>query len=73
MVTKSTRMQSRRTSTAGKVFTTSELLEGELGINMADKKMWFKDATGSVQRIAGCVAAISMRFSVNQDETRAGV
>ena len=53
MVTKSTRMQSRRTSTSGKVFAPSELLEGELGINMADKKMWFKDQAGNVQRIAG--------------------
>lgn len=53
MVSKSARMQSRRTSTAGKVFSPSELLEGELGLNMADKKMWFKNAAGNVQRIAG--------------------
>jgi hypothetical protein len=53
MVSKSARMQSRRTSTAGKVFTSSELLEGELGLNMADKKMWFKDQAGAVQRLAG--------------------
>jgi hypothetical protein len=39
--------------TPGKVFAPSELLVGELGINMADKKLWFKDQAGNVQRIAG--------------------
>jgi hypothetical protein len=52
MVTKSTRMQSRRTSTAGKVFSAGELLEGELGINMVDKKLYSKDASGTVFQVA---------------------
>ncbi|OQP84611.1 hypothetical protein BTR14_18445 [Rhizobium rhizosphaerae] len=53
MVTKATRFQSRRTSTAGKVFTDAELLEGELGLNMADRKLYSKDASGNVFLVAG--------------------
>jgi hypothetical protein len=53
MITKNTRFVTRNTTDAGKVPTSEDLLTGELGINMADKKMWFKDASGNVQRIAG--------------------
>lgn len=53
MVTKSTRMQSRRTSTAAKVFSAAELLEGELGLNLADRKLYSKTAGGAVFQIGG--------------------
>lgn len=72
MVTKPTRMQSRRTSTGGKVFSSSELLEGELGLNMADKKMYFKDASGNVQRIAGGGRAVG-DFLQYEDTDGAGL
>ncbi|NSY17273.1 hypothetical protein [Neorhizobium sp. AL 9.2.2] len=58
MVTKSTRMQSRRTSTASKVFSAGELLEGELGINMADRKLYAKDAGGTVFKVAPPASAL---------------
>lgn len=48
MVTKSTRMQSRRTATLGKVPTSGEVLEGELFVNLADKVIYSKDTGGSV-------------------------
>lgn len=52
MVTKATRMQTRRTSTVGKVPSPSELLEGEQFINMADKKTYSKDASGTVFQVS---------------------
>lgn len=53
MVTKAARFQSRRTSTPGKVFTSDDLLEGELGLNLADRKLYSKDANGTVFQVAG--------------------
>ncbi|OLP52615.1 hypothetical protein BJF92_14450 [Rhizobium rhizosphaerae] len=53
MVTKATRFQNRRTSTPGKVFTSTELLEAELGVNTADRKLYSKDAAGTVFQVAG--------------------
>lgn len=53
MVTKIGRVQSRRTNTASKIFTSAELLEGELGLNMVDRKLYSKDASNNVFQIGG--------------------
>lgn len=53
MVVRQTRYQTRRTPTAGKVFAPSELYEGELGLNMPDKKLYAKDDHGTVFQIGG--------------------
>ncbi|SES44328.1 hypothetical protein [Rhizobium sp. NFR03] len=52
MASTPTRFQTRRTPTAGKVFAPSELLEGELGLNMPDQKLHAKDASGNVFQVA---------------------
>nr|WP_325265580.1 hypothetical protein [uncultured Rhizobium sp.] len=48
MVTKFSRLQSRRTSTPGKVFSAAELIEGELGVNLADETLYSKKIDGTV-------------------------
>lgn len=52
MATLANRSQTRRSSTAGKVPVASDLLEGEFGLNMADRKLYSKDAGGSVFQVA---------------------
>jgi hypothetical protein len=52
MVTKPSRYQTRRTNTAGKVFSASELLNYELGLNAVDRKLYSKDAGGNVFQVA---------------------
>lgn len=39
----------KRTSTAGKAPTASNLTDGELALNIADGKLFYKDATGTVK------------------------
>ncbi|PYE47137.1 hypothetical protein DFI02_1011291 [Rhizobium sp. PP-F2F-G20b] len=53
MAVRPTRYQTRRTPTAGKVFAPSELYEGELGLNMPDRKLYAKDDHGVVFQIGG--------------------
>jgi hypothetical protein len=53
MTTKMSRIQQRRTDAAGKVPTASDLLTGELGLNVADRKMYSKDANANVFQIGG--------------------
>lgn len=53
MVTKEARLQVRASTTPGKVPAASDLLQAELGLNLVDKKLYFKDQAGAVQRLAG--------------------
>ncbi|NHT75937.1 hypothetical protein G8E10_09645 [Rhizobiaceae bacterium CRRU44] len=53
MVTKPSRYQTRRTNTPGKVFSASELLDYELGLNVPDRKLFSKDLNGNVFQVAG--------------------
>lgn len=46
-------IQQKRTSVAGRVPLASELLEGQLAINLPDKKLFTKDHTGAVVELAG--------------------
>lgn len=59
MVTKSTRMISRRTITPGKVPAPSEVLEAEICINLTDRKMYTKDQNGDVFKLGGGGRGIS--------------
>lgn len=43
----------RRSSTPGAVPTAGQLADGELAVNTADRRMFMKDATGTVFRLAG--------------------
>lgn len=44
-------VQQLRTSVTGRVPTASQVLEGQLAINMVDLKLYFKDGTGAIQRL----------------------
>jgi len=48
----------KRSNTAGKVPTTSDLTSGELGVNMADKKAYINNGTNVVQIGAGNLAGL---------------
>lgn len=48
----------KRSNTAAKVPNTSELLSGELGVNMADKKIYINNGTNVVQVGAGVLSAL---------------
>jgi hypothetical protein len=48
----------KRSNTAAKVPNTSELLSGELGVNMADKKVYINNGTSVVQVGAGVLSAL---------------
>ena len=48
----------KRSNTAAKVPNTSELLSGELGVNMADKKIYINNGTSVVQVGAGLLSAL---------------
>lgn len=48
----------KRSNTAAKVPNTSELLSGELGVNMADKKIYINNGTSIVQVGAGVLSAL---------------
>ena len=48
----------KRSNTAGKVPTTSDLTSGELGVNMADKKAYINNGTSVVQIGAGNLAGL---------------
>lgn len=53
MVTKDTRLQSRHTTVAGRVPGAGDLLTGELGLNLSDRKVYSKDASENVFQIGG--------------------
>jgi hypothetical protein len=44
-------IQIKRSSTSGSVPTTAQLAQGELAVNLADKKLYTKDSTNSVVEI----------------------
>ncbi len=44
-------VQQLRTSVAGRVPATNQVLEGQLALNMTDLKLYFKDGTGAIQRL----------------------
>jgi hypothetical protein len=48
----------KRSNTASKVPNTSELVSGELGVNMADKKIYINNGTAVVQVGAGLLSAL---------------
>lgn len=48
----------KRSNTAAKVPNTSELLSGELGVNMADKKVYINNGTSIIQVGAGVLSAL---------------
>jgi X-X-X-Leu-X-X-Gly heptad repeat protein len=48
----------KRSNTASKVPNTSELVSGELGVNMADKKVYINNGTSIVQVGAGVLSAL---------------
>jgi hypothetical protein len=48
----------KRSNTANKVPNTSELVSGELGVNMADKKVYINNGTAIVQVGAGALSAL---------------
>ena len=48
----------KRSNTAAKVPNTSELLSGELGVNMADKKVYINNGTSVIQVGAGVLSAL---------------
>jgi hypothetical protein len=48
----------KRSNTASKVPNTSELVSGELGVNMADKKIYINNGTSVVQVGAGVLSAL---------------
>jgi hypothetical protein len=48
----------KRSNTASKVPNTSELVSGELGVNMADKKVYINNGTAVVQVGAGVLSAL---------------
>jgi hypothetical protein len=48
----------KRSNTASKVPNTSELISGELGVNMADKKIYINNGTSIVQVGAGVLSAL---------------
>jgi len=48
----------KRSNTAAKVPNTSELLSGELGVNMADRKVYINNGTSVVQVGAGVLSAL---------------
>jgi hypothetical protein len=48
----------KRSNTASKVPNTSELVSGELGVNMADKKIYINNGTSVVQVGAGLLSAL---------------
>jgi hypothetical protein len=48
----------KRSNTANKVPNTSELVSGELGVNMADKKVYINNGTSVVQVGAGLLSAL---------------
>jgi hypothetical protein len=48
----------KRSNTAAKVPNTSELLSGELGVNMADRKVYINNGTSVVQVGAGLLSAL---------------
>jgi hypothetical protein len=54
-----TQIKPKRSNVAGNVPTTSNLAGGELGVNMADKKVFINNGTEVVQIGAGSVAALS--------------
>jgi hypothetical protein len=53
-----TQIKPKRSNVAGNVPTTSNLAGGELGVNMADKKVFINNGTEVVQIGAGSVAAL---------------
>lgn len=48
----------KRSSTAAKVPTTTDLASGEIGVNMADQKVYINNGTSVVQVGAGKLSAI---------------
>jgi hypothetical protein len=51
------KIRPKRTATAGRKPTAAQLDTGEIALNMADKKLYFKDQTGAVKELNGSVPA----------------
>lgn len=49
----------KRTYTASRVFTTSELAEGEMGVNITDKKIYVRDNSNSIILVSDGSARVS--------------
>jgi len=55
-------IQLKRSNVASRVPTSSDLSTGELALNMADSKLYFKDPSGTVKEIASGASASATTF-----------
>lgn len=67
-----TPIQLYRSSTPGATPTAGNLTDGELAINTADGKLFYKDSGGSVQVIAGAAAGSNTQIQYNNSGDLAG-
>ena len=67
-----TPIQLYRSSTPGATPTSGNLADGELAINTADGKLFYKDSGGSVQVIAGAAAGSNTQVQYNSSGNLAG-
>jgi hypothetical protein len=67
-----TPIQLYRSSTPGATPTAGNLTDGELAINTADGKLFYKDSGGSVQVIAGAAAGSNTQIQYNSSGDLAG-
>ena len=58
-----TALQHKRSTTSGSTPANGALSTGEIGINLADLKMWVGDASGVAQKIGGEDVAATLDFT----------
>ena len=65
-------LQHKRSTTSGDTPANGDLATGEIGINLADLKMWVGDASGVAQKIGGEDVAATLDFT-KADGTVGGI
>ncbi len=65
-------IQHKRSTTSGDTPANGDLSTGEIGINLADLKMWVGDASGVAQKIGGEDVAATLDFT-KADGTVGGI
>ena len=65
-------LQHKRSTTSGDTPANGDLATGEIGINLADRKMWGGDASGVAQKIGGEDVAATLDFT-KADGTVGGI
>ena len=65
-------IQHKRSTTSGDTPANGDLATGEIGINLADLKMWVGDASGVAQKIGGEDVAATLDFT-KADGTVGGI